>query len=205
MNTEREFKDFYDFEKKYRENDFNFIKKNLGKEKLYKPDDLDKRIDPTLLLGLFNYLKENSQPGSDSDAALQARNTYLEQEVTRLQRDLDSASGEVARLKRQNQVLRTEVDQSTQQVSHWKLEAERARQSQDASLDPKGYYKALGIDPVLARTLSEERLDELLQGIYRVYAKINHPDRGGDTERMKKVNSARDFFADPLNRRSYGR
>ncbi len=72
-------------------------------------------------------------------------------------------------------------------------------------LDPKGYCKALGLDPRLIKTLSPDKLEKLLTSLHRAYSLVHHPDTGGNTEAMKAVNTAYDFLKDPQKRRSYGR
>lgn len=56
-------------------------------------------------------------------------------------------------------------------------------------------YETLGVDPAATR-------DEI-QAAYRAKAREHHPDRGGDTETMQRVNRAYGVLADPDRRRRY--
>ncbi|MFA5933202.1 MAG: hypothetical protein WCV81_02965 [Microgenomates group bacterium] len=74
--------------------------------------------------------------------------------------------------------------------------------SRDAS-DPKGYYKALGIDPAVAKSLPEDKFQMLLTSLFRAYSRVHHPDTGGNTAAMAALNNAYEFLQNPNNRRAY--
>jgi DnaJ-class molecular chaperone len=57
------------------------------------------------------------------------------------------------------------------------------------------YYKLLDV-PVNATT------DEIKQH-YRKYARIHHPDKGGDTEKFKQIQEAYETLMDPIKRHQY--
>jgi curved DNA-binding protein len=66
------------------------------------------------------------------------------------------------------------------------------------TMDPKGYYKTLGVDP----TASEEEIKRA----FRKYARKYHPDvsSGADAEaRFKEINAAYDVLKDPEKRAEY--
>lgn len=69
--------------------------------------------------------------------------------------------------------------------------------------DSKGYYRALGLNPNTLKGLSDAQAETILSGIYRAQAKVNHPDHGGNTDRMKSLNVAYEILSDPAKRRNY--
>lgn len=73
------------------------------------------------------------------------------------------------------------------------------------NVDPKGYYRVLGLDPTEMRTLSPEEYAHKLKKAYRTAALANHTDVGGSREAIVAVNLAHDFLSDPLKRQGYGR
>ena len=152
-------------------------------------------------LGLRS-LESLEQPNlPEAEARLRARNSFLEDQVSDLQARLDTSQGETIRLRRTVEQDQTTIGGLRQQVEHLRAQVTANDASRLNSLDPKGYYRALGISPELARQLSSEQLDNLIQGVYRAHAKVLHPDAGGDGEEMKKVNAAYDFLKD-LSRRA---
>ncbi|MBI2020635.1 DnaJ domain-containing protein [Candidatus Daviesbacteria bacterium] len=118
----------------------------------------------------------------------------------------------VDRLSRENAQLREDKIGLQRQIHYlirvgerlqWELDQER-RGGKDP-LDPKGYYKTLGINPDMARRLPEETLSELMSKVYRAYANAFHPDKGGDNSMMRGINMAYDFLRNPRSRQVYGR
>lgn len=69
-------------------------------------------------------------------------------------------------------------------------------------LDPRDYYKALGLDPMVIRSSADPQRD-ILQA-YRQASQQNHPDHGGDTKAQAKINVAYGFLKDVANRSAYG-
>ena len=57
------------------------------------------------------------------------------------------------------------------------------------------YYELLDV-PVNATT------DEIKQH-YRKYARIHHPDKGGDAEKFKQIQEAYETLMDPIQRHQY--
>lgn len=129
--------------------------------------------------------------------------THLEATVQQLEMNLAQARKDVQRSIRQNQDLRVENAQLNSAVQQLREQTQRA--TKEDLLDPKGYCKALGIDPRLVGTLSSDKLEKLLTSVYRAYSRVHHPDIGGDADAMKAVNVAYDFLKDPQKRRTYGR
>jgi hypothetical protein len=82
---------------------------------------------------------------------------------------------------------------------------EREPQTPPARLDPKGYFAALGINPMEIRELSEDELAEIINQNWRKAVKQHHTDVGGQREAIVRVNVARDFLLDPAKRRTYGK
>lgn len=62
---------------------------------------------------------------------------------------------------------------------------------------PVNYYKVLGLDP--------EAEPEVIRAAYRELAAKYHPDRGGDSERMRLINEAYAQLSDPDRRSEYDR
>lgn len=108
----------------------------------------------------------------------------------------------IAALEARIQKLTEERDQANTRAAN----AEKALKERDQA-DPQGYYKALGLDPEVARDLSDEALQILIKGAKRGLGMDLHPDNRdkGDLERAKKVMAAADFLSDPLKRKSYRR
>ena len=138
-----------------------------------------------------------------------ARDTVLRlsQENNRLRGQNNSlverlASSQLAerRLREELAFLKKELDNS-----FFLPKKQSASREETDAADPKGYCKALGLDPRLLRTLSRDKLDKLLFSLRNAYAMAIHSDRGGDDEQMKKINVAFSFLNDPQNRASYGR
>jgi len=61
----------------------------------------------------------------------------------------------------------------------------------------KEYYKILGID-------KSAKITEIRKA-YRDLAKQNHPDKGGDVEKMKELNEAYEILRDKKKRDGYDR
>lgn len=70
-------------------------------------------------------------------------------------------------------------------------------------LDPKGYYRNLGIHPQAFEGLKEEEIQDLVLRHYRFYANKFHPDKGGNLEQMKKINEAYEILKDANKRKGY--
>jgi DnaJ family protein A protein 2 len=64
-------------------------------------------------------------------------------------------------------------------------------------MSDKELYDILGIQP-------NASIDEIKKA-YRKQSKIHHPDKGGDTEMFKKINSAHEILIDPQKREIYDR
>ncbi len=58
----------------------------------------------------------------------------------------------------------------------------------------KRHCRALMLDPELISMLSEEQVKTFVGVAYKKCALKFHTDRGGDQERLKAVNAARDYF-----------
>lgn len=62
-------------------------------------------------------------------------------------------------------------------------------------------FEIFGLDSNTAFIgLSEEEIQMVLQSTYRLRAKLNHPDSGGETENMKAINIAYLRLKDPNTR-----
>lgn len=59
----------------------------------------------------------------------------------------------------------------------------------------KDYYAVLGV--------SQDATQKEIKKAFRNLAKIHHPDKGGDTEKFKKINEAYEVLCDPEKRRKY--
>lgn len=68
-------------------------------------------------------------------------------------------------------------------------------------LDPDGYFEILKLHPLAFADLTEDEASELLDKVYRFASFKYHPDRGGNSEVMRRINEARDFFENPANRK----
>jgi DnaJ-class molecular chaperone len=53
-----------------------------------------------------------------------------------------------------------------------------------------GQSRPAGSDHFRALHLRETAPVELIEGAYRIIARLNHPDRGGSDEAMQEINSA---------------
>jgi hypothetical protein len=71
--------------------------------------------------------------------------------------------------------------------------------------DPKGYFGILGLHPNAFTGLDESQIRSLLARNLRIYSHQNHPDKGGDAEKMKLLNEAYNFFMGYKNRTEYGK
>jgi len=71
--------------------------------------------------------------------------------------------------------------------------------------DSKKYFEILGLHPKAFTGLDESQIRSLLARNLRIYSHQNHPDKGGDAEKMKLLNEAYNFFMDPKNRAEYGK
>jgi hypothetical protein len=102
--------------------------------------------------------------------------------------------------------IRERVKETAKESSgeHFKEPQDETRTSEEQEPtkpdDFHRYCKVLKLDPEAFEDLSKEEGDELLKKTYEFSARKNHPDRGGDDEKMKEINNARDFFSDPNNR-----
>ncbi len=72
-------------------------------------------------------------------------------------------------------------------------------------LDPKGYYRIMGLHPQIFENLTDDEVKEIIKRHYLLFAKKYHTDRGGDEERIKLLNNARDELSDPSKRQRYGK
>ncbi len=84
-------------------------------------------------------------------------------------------------------------------------ESDSSRETTIALLDPRGYYQILGLDPISTKALPPEEFAQALKLAYRKAVKKTHTDVGGEREAIVRVNLARDFLENPLNRQTYGR
>lgn len=154
-------------------------------------------------------LRENREIRTQNQQ-LKSRNTFLQTTNDQQVEELARARGELERLRFQNQNLQGENQQLQNAAKYWQQQAQRPRVESpripDRNIaDPKGYFKALGIDPELAKTLPDQDFDKLLQGLRRLYTPILHPDRGRNDDRMKRLNEAFQYLSDATKRRGYGR
>ncbi|TSC90170.1 MAG: DnaJ subfamily C member 7 [Microgenomates group bacterium Gr01-1014_5] len=111
--------------------------------------------------------------------------------------------------KTQARLKETEVNLSTQRSENANLRVEvgslRARNAELSSTrastqTPHEYYTLLGIDPKALKDLSEEDIQRVLLSMYRAFSLIYHPDKGGDSRKMKLINTAYEALKDPLKR-----
>lgn len=109
------------------------------------------------------------------------------QQILRLQGELKDAKSAL-------RAKDKEIGVKDKEIASLKAELNR-RPVVEISGDPDGYYRALGLHPDFAQGLTKEQAREVVQSVYRVYAKIFHTDNGGDLERMKKINVAHDYLA----------
>jgi len=81
-----------------------------------------------------------------------------------------------------------------QEIARLKADA-NIRMSSEMPGDPDGHYRALGLHPTFAQGLTEEQAREIVQRAWKSYSQVFHTDRGGNLERIKRINAARDVLA----------
>ncbi|EAN79534.1 chaperone protein DNAj, putative [Trypanosoma equiperdum] len=91
------------------------------------------------------------------------------------------------------------IDEEYSRSSYWDTHAYEQKWSrkQGTVRDPRGYYGALGLN-------GGESVNEI-RSAYRKIVLTEHPDTGGSTERMTKVNEAYRVLRDPKKREEYDR
>lgn len=129
--------------------------------------------------------------------------------VADLEESLVTAEARAAGMAWENIRLQSEVRRQDEELRYWRVgrayrQPEAPRANLVDQLDPKGYYRALGLHPQAFEGLSEEKIQELLTRHYRFYAMELHPDKGGDTRKMQQINEAYSAMKDPNQRRRYG-
>ncbi len=135
---------------------------------------------------------------------LAARVEFLTGENSRLAQERDGTLGRVARLAIQNQALQRQIDEL--RIANLRLQLDvSSSQSRVDRLDPRGYCLTIGLNPRFLHSLPADKLDQLLLSLQRAYAKVLHPDVGGNNGDMARVNEAFDFLRDPQKRENYGR
>lgn len=143
----------------------------------------------------------------DLVVTLVMQNYQLRHAVEILQAQLINAHSELYMLRTENRYLYQELQEGivVQNVATKKFKDIRSEEPKEEISDPKGYYRILGVNPSLLRVLSPDQSEILLRGLFRAYAMIYHPDRGGSNEAMIKLNEAYDFLQNPANRNSYSK
>lgn len=63
------------------------------------------------------------------------------------------------------------------------------------------YFKDLGLDSQVLNGMSDSDAIKLIESMRKARSQIEHPDRGGDIEKMKKINAAADALAQPYKDR----
>lgn len=97
------------------------------------------------------------------------------------------------------------------ELKYWRKGEEPANERRTSGedifdkLDPKGYYRALGLHPQTFIGLNDTQTEELLNRHKKIMSPVLHPDRGGDLKKMQEFNVAFDFMVDPNKRRNYGK
>lgn len=67
-------------------------------------------------------------------------------------------------------------------------------------------FAELGLDAKTAFVgLTEDQIQSVITSAQRVRARFTHPDAGGSTSKMQRINSAADLLKDPLTRGKYQR
>lgn len=134
-------------------------------------------------------------------AELKIEQVKLLQEDFARGREIDSSKREIEQLTKDKEELERRLATAIKTIR----ETREQRRVSDP-LDPKGYYKAMGMDPFFVRELSGEDFDKYLKGLYRVQSHAFHPDKEtGNTEQMQHLNEAYNFLKSPVNRRDYSR
>ncbi|RNF14824.1 putative DnaJ chaperone protein [Trypanosoma conorhini] len=88
------------------------------------------------------------------------------------------------------------IEEEYRRSSYWDTHAFQNRQDSHAPVrDPRGYYAALGLT-------GTESVNEI-RSAYRKLVLTEHPDAGGSTERMAKLNQAYRVLRDPARREAY--
>lgn len=105
--------------------------------------------------------------------------TLIEQRSTESERRFDE---ERKRLQAENSQLRDE---------NRRLKATRTSAGIPTPTSPSP-FKDLGIDPTIFTGKTKDQAFKIIESMRRVMAQMEHPDVGGNTETMKKVNVAAD-------------
>lgn len=126
-----------------------------------------------------------------------------------LEESLVAAEARAAGMAWENIRLQSEVRRQEEELKYWRTgrvykQPEAPRANIVDQLDPKGYYRALGLHPQAFEGLNEEKIQDLLIRHYRFYAMEFHPDKGGDTKKMQQINEAYSAMKDAAQRRRYG-
>jgi len=93
---------------------------------------------------------------------------------------------------------KSDLDEWLRQVQHvmsvrvvWTDETAGAKEERQHQWPPAGYRKQPTREELLKRLhLLPDAPPELIKVAYRELAKLNHPDKGGDTRRMQELNEA---------------
>lgn len=117
-----------------------------------------------------------------------------------LQKDLNQAKEEYAQLKQEMEKTKRRNQELIVELDHL-----HTQQNVVDRLDPKGYYRRLGLDPTFFEELGEKAVQDLIRIHYRTLAFANHPDRGGNNETMQEINEANQTLGDPNKRSIYGK
>lgn len=129
--------------------------------------------------------------------------------VRDLEEELVYAEAQIAQLRWEQMQFENKIRRQEAELNHWRAGKKppeyQAGTSEIDRLDPKGYYRILGLHPSFFEELSEEAIQKLIQSHYRVLAGVHHPDVGGSNEKMQLLNEAREVLRDPEKRKRYGK
>lgn len=114
------------------------------------------------------------QAGQKAENA-ERREMRTSEQLEDVRGQLNASRDENARLRGENDRLR----RTRQETTH-------------VSNDP--YLAALGIHPDAFLGRSDDQVKAIIEGAYKTFVRIDHPDRGGDTQRMQGVNAAYDHL-----------
>lgn len=131
----------------------------------------------------------------------------LEEQVDELKKQLQIAhathENDVTRIERANSTIRSANKIIKSLESRLRVAEQRVRANGDG-FDPD--FAALGLDPKTAFIgLTERQTVVLVTGVRNVLAKIHHPDQGGNTAKMQRINAAADNLKHPSTRGNHKR
>lgn len=158
-------------------------------------------------------------PGEDLEAQIQGL-TYdeilplLRRQIgiaAGLEESLIASQALAANYAWKNMEQQGQIETMRQELFYWRsghaIRKEQATVNLVEKMDPKGYYRTLGIHPQAFDGLTDEQAEELLKRHYRFFAQQFHPDvyHGADKEKIRLIIEAYEFLKDPNKRKHYSK